>query len=303
MSPAFAEEQPELAEAIARYRAFYHLPATQCTHQYGYITTTGKQRVFVQRFAPDSKGKQETVLLLHGYLDHLGSLSKTIHFLVEEGYTVVGFDLRGHGLSTGDRATIKQFKEYEADLHCVYEQVLAGRQPVHLLGHSTGATVGLHYLQRRREAFDKVILIAPLLRPYMWRLSTVGMSFGKRYIKKLKRVFTKNSTDQAYLTFTKADPLQERKLPLDWLVALKQMIDGENKRHPADEELVFLMIQGDRDRTVDGRYGRSWAIAHYPQSTFVLMNGGRHQLLNEEAVIRTQTFRLIAHYLRHKQGE
>ncbi|MCM3762216.1 alpha/beta hydrolase [Alkalihalobacillus oceani] len=302
MSPAFAEEQPELAEAIAEYRAFYHLSANQCTYQCGYIRA-GEQRIFVQRFIPEGKRKQETVLLLHGYLDHLGSLSKTIHFLMEQGYTVVGFDLRGHGLSTGDRATVKQFREYEDDLHCVYEQVLAGRQPVHLLGHSTGATVGLHYWQRRRAAFEKVILIAPLLRPFMWRLSTIGLALGKRYIKKLKRVFTKNSEDQAYLSFTKSDPLQERELPLDWLMALKQMIDGENEGQPVKEALAFLLIQGDRDRTVDGRYGRSWAITHYPKSTYVLMDGGRHQLLNEEAVIRTQTFRLIEHYLRSKQGE
>lgn len=296
LAPAFAENKPELADDIAQYRAFYDLPSEQCKHDYGYITA-GEQRLFVQRFIPHQNEKKETVLLLHGYLDHLGSLSRIIHFLVGRGYTVAGFDLRGHGLSTGERATIKQFEDYKIDLAYVCEQILDSRQPVHLLGHSTGATVGLSYLQQQRTAFEKVILIAPLFRPYMWQLSTIGLMLGKRYLKKLKRVFTRNSGDKAYLTFTKSDPLQERELPLDWLMALKQTIEKANNRHPVEEELAFLMIQGDHDRTVDGRYGRTWAIAHYPYSTFVLIDGGRHQLLNEEPVIREQTFRLIERYL------
>ena len=52
------------------------------------------------------------LLLVHGYLDHVGLFGHLIRFGLERGYTVVAFDLPGHGLSSGERVSIEDFSDY-----------------------------------------------------------------------------------------------------------------------------------------------------------------------------------------------
>lgn len=293
--PSFGVWVDELKDDINHYRAFYDLSFPNCDFQYGYIRAMDEQ-LFVQRFSPICpQGTKGTVLLLHGYLDHAGSLSKTIRFLVECGYVVVCFDLLGHGLSSGERVTISAFTDYTDSLAVVCTEVLDSEGPIHLVAHSTGAAIGLEYLEKNRAKFDKIVLISPLFRPHLWQLSRIGLWFGKPYLRQFKRIFTRNSADKSYLTFTRLDPLQEKVLPLDWLDALEKAI--KQKQGQKKSEISFLMIQGDHDRTVDTTYGLRWAMDHYPQSSFILMKDGRHQLLNEEPIIRSQTLSIIEKYL------
>ncbi|TWI52906.1 alpha/beta fold hydrolase [Halalkalibacter nanhaiisediminis] len=290
--PQYGIEVDKLNGHIKHYLDFYALHFPNCNYQYGYIQAD--DQLFVQSFTPPfSKG---TVLLLHGYLDHAGSLSKTIHFLIKDGYTVVCFDLLGHGLSSGERATIDAFSTYTDSLATVWEKVLQDCQrPLHLVAHSTGAAVGLAFIEEHKNCFDKVVLVSPLFRPHLWQISRILLKLGKPYLRKLKRKFTRNSGDKSYLTFTRHDPLQEKVLPLDWLYALETAIK-ENQTQKKSM-VSFLMIQGDQDHTVDDRFGLKWAIPHYPRSLFVLMKDGRHQLLNEEKTIREQTFLIMKKYL------
>jgi alpha-beta hydrolase superfamily lysophospholipase len=281
---------------IEAYRSYYQLSFSDCNHDYGYVEA-GVYQLFVQKFTPISP--IGTILLIHGYLDHAGSLNRTIQFLVEHQYQVICYDLPGHGLSSGERATINQFEDYIESLQAIYDKVLreCSNQPI-LVAHSTGAMIGLVFAERRKESFTKIALIAPLFRPHLWNVSKIGLFITKPFTSKIKRVFQRNSSDHKYLSFTKKDPLQEKQLPISWLYALQSWLRTNKSKESVNTS--FLMIQGDLDQTVDMKYGLKRVLSLYPKSKVILMENGHHQLLNEGPIVRNQTFSILLKYLQEK---
>ena len=51
-----------------------------------------------------------TVLLLHGYYDHMGLYGHVYNWAFRQGFAVLSCDLPGHGLSSGARAVLTAFK-------------------------------------------------------------------------------------------------------------------------------------------------------------------------------------------------
>ncbi|WP_052144559.1 alpha/beta hydrolase [Halalkalibacter okhensis] len=281
---------------IETYKSYYDLNIKNSDHHYGYIPLAGYD-LFVQQFKPNhSIG---TVLLIHGYLDHAASLSKAIKELVENHYEVIAYDLPGHGLSSGERMSVKSFHDYFNTANELFGFFFSkGTLPM-LVAHSTGAAIALQLVKNGNASFSKMFLVAPLFRPYLWRMSTLGLFLTKPFLKKLKRVYSKNSSDNEYLAFTKMDPLQEKMLPVSWLHALGDWLKKES--YEKREDISFLMVQGSEDRTVDVAYGEKQVKFMYPNSQMIRIDQGSHQLFNEETVIRNQIFTIMLKYLSEKR--
>jgi len=240
--------------------------------------------------------------VLHGYYDHAGMLARLIGFLVDGGYAVAAFDLPGHGLSTGARATIGDFAEY-VDALGVFaagcRRHLPG--PYHFVGHSTGAAVALdHLLSAGEPAFDKVVLLAPLVRSYGWKLSRVGGAIARPFTDEVPRVFRKNSGDEEFLALVAGDPLQYRCVPLAWAAALERWNERIEGLAPSDAEV--LVIQGTDDTTVDWEHNLDIVRRLLPRATLEVLDGARHHLANESAAIRERVFELIRGRLERDQG-
>src|SRR5690606_13758646 len=93
-----------------------------------------------------------TLVIVHGYYDHVGLFSHAIEFALQEGLAVLAFDLPGHGLSSGDRAAIDSFDQYGDVLHhAMARAAILLPKPFHSMGQSTGAAVILNYLWRYEE--------------------------------------------------------------------------------------------------------------------------------------------------------
>ena len=90
---------------FAAYRVFYQLDTIdrngKTQHRIGTITSS-EYRLVAQYWLPEKA--HATVLIVHGYYDHIGLYRHVIRFFLEQGYAVLGFDLPGHGLSSGARA-------------------------------------------------------------------------------------------------------------------------------------------------------------------------------------------------------
>ncbi len=83
-----------------------------------------------------------TVLIVHGLGEHIGRYQSLADHLNACGWTVVGYDQRGHGASGGPRGGIPQAHSLLQDLALVIDKlrtVYPG--PLLLLGHSMGAAV------------------------------------------------------------------------------------------------------------------------------------------------------------------
>ena len=189
---------------LQAYLNYYEFHLEKVDYHFGKIEIDGT-KIMVQMFSPEpSIG---TVILLHGYLDHVGILKNIIQHLNHYQYRVISYDLQGHGLSEGEKASVNSFSDYIVTLEKLMKKArreISG--PFYGIGHSTGGAILINYILKLEEShFDKVILIAPLIRSNFWFFSKVSFYLMKPFpfIKEISRHFRKNSSDEQFLNSSK----------------------------------------------------------------------------------------------------
>lgn len=111
-------------------------------------------------------------VLVHGLSEFSQKYHEQIYYLLNQGYNVFTFDLRGHGLS--DRLTndldllhIGRFDDYVKDLSQFIETVVIPTQdkPIYLLSHSIGGAISAIYLAKNSDKIKKAVMSAPCFDP------------------------------------------------------------------------------------------------------------------------------------------
>ncbi|MFJ4395218.1 alpha/beta hydrolase [Pseudomonas sp. NPDC089396] len=237
-----------------------------------------------------------TLFLLHGYYDHMGLYRHVIEWALKLGYTVISCDLPGHGLSSGERASISDFALYQQVLDALFEQAqqLALPRPWHLCGQSTGGAIAVdHLLHKGAESpiDGQVILLAPLVRPRAWRWSKFSYRVLRHFVNGIERRFSENTNDPTFLPFLEADPLQPRRLPTAWVGALMAWVKRieaapRSTRQP-------LIVQGEADGTVDWPHNLEVLKAKFAEPQILMLPEARHHLANELPGIRQRYFDFI----------
>ncbi len=243
-----------------------------------------------------------SLVLVHGYYDHVGLYKHIIRFALENRLAVLAFDLPGHGLSSGEPAAIDSFDRYSRVLAALLERAGHLRpKPWYFCGQSTGAAIGLNYLWQchrdgRADPFDKLALLAPLLQPHGWSRGRWLFKLLKPFVRTIPREFVANSHDPAFLAFLKQrDPLQARILSVVWVDAMQQWLHGFDDFPRLERS--GLLIQGTGDKTVDWRFNLPRMAERLPGLRQVMIEGARHQLLNESEVYRQPVLDALADYL------
>ncbi|MFC7062083.1 alpha/beta hydrolase [Halobacillus seohaensis] len=282
---------------IKAYLNYYGLNFQDVDLHFGNIEID-ETEIIVQIFkTKESKG---IIFILHGYLNHVGHLKHIIQYLTKHNYTVISYDLQGHGLSNGKRASIESFSDYVVTLEKLMKKSrdeLEG--PFYVMGHSTGGAIAINYvLQNPLHHFDKVILVAPLIRSNYWLLTRIGYSLANSFpfINKLKMYIQKNSANKTHMNFTKRDPLQLNTVPLAWLKALMKWNEEISTYNPVNTET--LVIQGNKDTTIDWKYNVKFITEKFNNLQIVQIDEGKHELLNESRQIRAALFSAILRFLK-----
>ena len=284
---------PNRDPLIDAYFAYYGLDFPGVAHFFGVFPAAG-EAIAAHVFRPASK--RATVIAVHGYYDHVGAWRHAIGYLTARGFTVAIYDQIGHGLSSGERAVIRDFSCYQAaflEFLSLCRAHLLG--PYHLIGHSMGAAVIVDALLRQAPPVDGVVLLAPLIRSAHWRLSRVVNGLFGLAVDSLPRVFRDNSSDPDFTSFVKHDPLQARVVPLQWFRSLARWYTDIQTAGPSDKHL--RIIQGTSDKVVDWRYNLAFLEQRFPGAEINLLAGGGHQLINEAPVLRERVFELISLHL------
>jgi alpha-beta hydrolase superfamily lysophospholipase len=128
-------------------------------HETGTFTGRGGVTLFRQAWLPDAPPRA-TLVNLHGLGDHSALYPMIAERFVPRGIAVKAFDLRGHGRSGGQRAWLRDWRDYRDDLHTFIEGV-RGAEPLFLLGHSLGGLIVLEYALHHPEGLAGVIAAAP----------------------------------------------------------------------------------------------------------------------------------------------
>lgn len=219
LCPLDFEDPAADSQAVQAYFDFYGLNVAQQKHYFGTFNS-GQHELATHTFLPESA--RGTVILMHGFLDHVGTVSSTIQHLLKQGFAVAAYDQPGHGLSSGPRASIQDFTEYAS----VFEDFLRLLRaelppPYHAVAHSTGAAVLVdHLLTHEDDDLEHIVLVAPLIRSAYWDLSTTFTPVVDAFVDNVPRMFQKNSSDEQFLEFVRNDPLQPRHTSLAWFNAL-----------------------------------------------------------------------------------
>ncbi|MFK7160069.1 alpha/beta hydrolase [Marinospirillum sp. MEB164] len=290
------------ALAHPAYRAYlenYHF-ATECTARAGWLALDS-DRIWMQAFRPRDQAAQGTLVHLHGYYDHGASYPFLQRWCLAQQLIYCTVDLPGHGLSSGPRAAIDDFQRYQQLLNQVLDQLRRERwpRPWLLSGFSTGGAIALEHAMQQLQ-FDQLVLLAPLVRPIGWTAIRRWRPLLNLVVRSVPRKHRDNSHDQAYLDFVREqDALQPRRLPLVWVKALGRWIRRIEKQPPCKARVII--IQGDADTTVDWSYNLSVLHRLLPNAKTHLLQGARHQLLNESSEWQTQLAAHLLHWLKYNQ--
>ena len=300
LRPLAAAPTTKEAEALA-YQRYYglDLPQHSAVHsRLGRFQCDGLELVAQLWLPPEP---QATLIMLHGYYDHMGLYRHLIDWALGENLAVLACDLPGHGLSAGPRASIEDFSTYQRTLHQLFAEAasLDLPQPWHLCGQSTGGAILLDFLLlgEPRPEPGATILLAPLVRPRAWGLSKLSYHLVGPFRSQIPRRFSDNSGDADFLDFLRyRDPLQPRHLPTAWVGALARWIPRieQAPRKP----LSPLVVQGEADMTVDWRHNLRVLQDKFDQPQVLRLPEARHHLVNEREDIRRAYFTHLSERLR-----
>ncbi|MDR5866410.1 alpha/beta hydrolase [Halomonas koreensis] len=264
----------------------------------GYVDAQGF-RLWTQVWRPTVP--RGTVFVVHGYYDHLGLYRHLLECLLDRGWQVVLWDLPGHGLSSGERATIDDFDEYGACLrglqaHLADDGLAPG--PWLGIGQSTGAAILATDALRRGDDghWAGLALLAPLVRPWGWSQSSWLHRLLGPFVRSLPRRFRENSTDADFAAFLReADPLQPDRLAIQWVDAMRRWMP-QLLALPANP-LPTLILQGERDLTVDWQWNLDVLARKFPNAEIHRHPEARHHLVNEAEPIRRSLFRELERFI------
>ncbi|WP_447956671.1 alpha/beta hydrolase [Vreelandella sp. EE7] len=283
-----------LTQAVKSYFQHYQLDTLfeSTPSVYAGFIDTGQFNLWCQVWSPIApKG---TIFVVHGYFDHLGLYRHLLKSLLDKGWLVVLWDLPGHGLSSGPRAEINEFSDYQHCFTHLKETLQAASlapTPWVGIGQSTGGSILITDALEKREAarWAGIVLLAPLVRPWRWSQASWVHLIASPFVKELPRKYRPNSTDETFTAFLRdQDPLQPERLSVAWISAMRRWIPRLLAFEPL--ALPTLILQGEQDMTVDWERNLEILADKLPEATVYRHPEARHHLVNEAATIRQALF-------------
>jgi len=275
-----ANGQTNATKILQEYLDFYHLGWDNVRITPSVVFWDHTNTVFVLSMKPPNP--KQTIVFVHGYLDHVGNYTSLYEFLLSHNYAIVAMDLPGHGLSSGLRTGIEDFSDYASALSSVIQNTRDIPSRFVAMGFSTGASVWIEYLHNHRQqnGVKKILFISPLVRLANWNTTLMAYNIFGKFLTEIPRTPAKITANTSFLDFiyTK-DPLQEKKIHLSWFLAARNWQERAIQ-YPPFPGIPAFMAQGREDSVVDWQYNAPQLSRLFPRWQLHLYHGN-HQLLAE----------------------
>lgn len=252
------------------------------------------------RFCPDGDGNlyyeryggrqaRGAVVIVHGFSESAEKYVEMIYYFLQAGYKVYVFDVRGHGRSA--RAVedlclihIDRYEQYLSDLEYFVEKIVRKENlklPIYLYAHSMGGGIGAAFLERHPDAFSKVVLSSPMLRPLTGEVpfgaarliarAQVRAGKGKQYVAgqhgfRADETFEDSAaTSRARYEYYYQKKCREKLFQTSgasygWLCeAARMSVDVLKKSNCRKIHTEILLFQAGRDDFVDGKAQEKFA--------------------------------------------
>lgn len=263
-------------------------------------------RIHELTWAPEGDASG-SVVLVHGYGEHIGRYDEVGRTLASAGFHVRGTDLRGHGKSGGKRGFCKSFREYLDDLEQLVERAREGAPelPLLIVGHSFGGLIATCFcLERAHVPVDGLALSSPYfgLRLQVPRakiiagrvMSTVYPSLALPSGLKGADV----TRDPAIAAAYDRDPLNNKNATARWFTETSEA-QAFVLANAGRLSLPLLLMAGGADPIADPAVAeRMFAQVGSADKTLEILASQKHEIFNELVDDRKRTFTRLTEWLR-----
>jgi acylglycerol lipase len=245
-------------------------------------------KIFGQEWKPDGK-VNAAIALVHGLGEHSGRYSHVAEAFTLKGYSLTGFDLRGHGKSEGVRG---HSPSYDALMLDISQNIGIVREhfpgvPVFLYGHSLGGNLVLYYCLTQKPDLKGAIVTSPALGTAE-PVPAAKLIMGKLMYNLAPAMQMENGLDRSGLSrdsevekIYSSDPLVHSKISTRW--ALDMLNNGRYIiDHAGEFPIPLLLMVGTADRLISVKLTENLAQGvSISKITFQKWDGFYHELHNE----------------------
>jgi alpha-beta hydrolase superfamily lysophospholipase len=255
--------------------------------EFKFKTFDGLQ-LFGQSWQPDDVQSRAVICLVHGLGEHSGRYNYLADQITQASYTLLSFDLRGHGQSQGPRGHTPSYEALLNDVNFFLNEVDKNfpELPHFLYGHSLGGNLVLNYVLRRQSHLKGVIATDPWLR----------LAFEPPRVKVILAQITnyiwpsfsqKNGLDTKVLSRDpevvhayENDPLVHGNISARMFISIYQ--SGRwALEHASEFPLPLLLMHGGDDKIISLEASREFASKVTGKCTFRIWDGLYHEIHNE----------------------
>jgi alpha-beta hydrolase superfamily lysophospholipase len=211
------------------------------------------------QWASEGQPNQEAgIAIVHGIGLHGGRYHGLAKELSMTGRCVYALDLRGHGLSGGERGVLGGPKTVLSDIVLFLEHVYtkSGCVRVWLVGESMGALFALAVAPKTEDIVSQLVLIAPGLSPHRKQIFSIGAftDLVKSSIRNRELAIDltgwrleQTSREADHIIETRNDPLMLSFVDWRYLTTLVRIAWNWKGRYAQKISLPTLIVQGRRD--------------------------------------------------------
>lgn len=257
--------------------------------------------LFGQSWQPEDRPRA-VVCLVHGIGEHSGRYVHVADSLIQSGYALISFDLRGHGKSEGPRGHIPSYEAIMQDISSLLEvsNKKFPQSPFFLYGHSLGGNLVLNYVLRRQSHLKGVIATAPWLRlafePPAFKIALgkitnyIWPSFSQKSGLDTKALSRNLKVVHAY----ENDPLVHDRISARMFISFYQAGHWALE-HALELPIPLLLMHGGADRLISVEASREFTGKITKNCTLKIWDGLYHEIHNEPE--KEEVFKFLIDWL------
>ncbi len=243
--------------------------------------------LFAQTF-PSKTTPKAIICLVHGLGEHIERYARLAEALNQADYTLIGFDLRGHGKSAGKRGHTPSYETLLTDIDSFLAEIneTHPEAPLFLYGHSLGGNLVLNYALRRQTNLQGVISTSPWLKlafeppAIQIRLAKIMDTLFPAFIQSSNLKTVDLSRDTAVVRAYEDDPLVHDKISARLFLAMHES-GLWALEHAQEFPLPLLLMHGSADRITSAEASQEFAKKAAKRTLFKLWEGFYHETHNE----------------------
>ena len=197
------------------------------------------------------ENSKATIIITHGIAEHSGRYEEITQKLNESSYTVVRYDVRGHGQSQGKRGALRSYHQFIDDLHqLVIEEKKNAPKKLFLLGHSMGGLIVDMYGAKYADVDGIISSAAPSyfikdVLPFRF-IGYKWLGFLTKKTSFDNQLSRNKAVEDAYVK----DPLNLKKFHFS--LAGNMFVSGVRylNKHVENIETPMFLIHGEHDKIV-----------------------------------------------------